>query len=96
VHADPVQRLGRRRVLRVVAGIAALVLGQALAWPTAHEYLVADRCVAAGGSFDYEQGRCDFQASHPGIVMWERHGLSLGAASVLGVVGCALLLGKKR
>jgi hypothetical protein len=96
VDRDPLQRFSRRRALRVAVGIAALALGQALAWPTAHEYLVADRCVSAGGSFDYEAGRCDYQASHPGIVMWERHGLSLGAACVLGVVGCALLLGKKR
>lgn len=94
--ADPLQRLGRRRVLRVIVALAALVLGQVLAWPTAYEYLVADRCTAAGGSFDYDAGRCDFQASHPGIAIWQRHGVALLVSGVLGIFGCGLLLGKKK
>ena len=94
--ADSLQRLRGRRILRVIVALAALALGQALAWPSAYEYLVADRCTAAGGSFDYDARRCDFQTSHPGIAIWQRHGVALLLGTALGIFGCGLLLGKKK
>jgi hypothetical protein len=90
------ERISHRRIARKIVAVAALLVGQTLAWPVAYEYLVADRCTAAGGSFDYDVSRCDFQAHHPGIVLWQRHGLSLAVACVLGVTGCALLLGRPK
>ena len=79
--------------MRASLAIAALVIGQAIAWPFIAEYLAVDRCLAAGGSFDYDASRCDFGHSHPGIAIWERHGTALVLSLAFGVAGCVLLLG---
>jgi hypothetical protein len=83
-------------MLRTLVAIAFLVIGQAIAWPFTMEFLAVDRCLDAGGSFDYDTGRCDFGAVHPGVALWQRHGGSLVLAGAFGVLGCVLLLRRRK
>ena len=83
-------------MLRTSLAIAALAIGQAIAWPFVAEYLVADRCLDAGGSFDYDNARCDFGQPYPGIALWERHGAALALSLMFGAAGCVLLLGGRK
>ena len=80
---------------RIGVAIAALVIAAAVAWPFAAELLAVDRCLDAGGSFDYKTGQCDFKLTHASIGIWERHGVSLLVAVGLAAVSCALLLRRK-
>jgi len=80
---------------RIRIAIAVLVIAAAVAWPFVAELAAVDRCLDAGGSFDYNVGQCDFKASHPSVGIWERHGLSLLVAFALGVVSCVVLLRRK-
>ena len=80
-----------RTGLAIVLFVTAIVL----AWPFAAELSAVDRCLDAGGSFDYTSGQCDFKVNHPSVGMWQRHGTFLLAGLALGVVGCALLFRRK-
>jgi len=81
---------------RTWIAIAVLAVALAFAWPFAVEFVAVDRCLDAGGSFDYKSGQCDFKTNHPSIGLWERHGVFLMIAVALGAVGCGLLLSRKR
>ena len=83
-------------MVRTSLAIATLVLGQAIAWPFVAEYLAVDRCLAAGGNFDYDGARCDFGYPHPGIAIWQRHGVALVLSCLFGVAGCVLLVGGRK
>ena len=80
---------------RTGVAIAALVIAVAVAWPFTAELVAVDRCLDAGGSFDYKTGQCDFKVSHASIGIWERHGVALLVAFALGAVSCGLLLRRK-
>lgn len=82
--------------MRTVLGLAALLLSQVIAWPIVLELGDADRCADAGGSFDYEAGRCDFGARHPGAAIWERYGMELVLGGALGVTGAVVLLRRRK
>jgi len=84
------------RVARRIVAVVALVMGQAITWPFAMEYLAEDRCTEAGGSFDYQAARCDFKDSHPSTAIWDRHGASLLTALAISLAGCALLIQGRR
>ena len=69
-----------------------LVLAVVLIWPAVSEFLAVDRCLDAGGSFNYLLGSCDLAANHPYLGVWERHGLSLGGAVACAVVAFGILV----
>jgi len=50
-------RRGQRRPL--VIGVACLVLSGALWWPTLAEFWRVDRCLDAGGRYDYHAQACE-------------------------------------
>lgn len=81
---------------RTLLALAALLIGQATAWPIASEFLAVDHCLDAGGSYDYDARRCDFNGSHPGMAILERHGISLVLGGALSVIGCVLLLRRRK
>lgn len=83
-------------MIRTIAALAALAAAFALAWPIGSELFAAERCLEAGGSYDYAAAQCDFKASHPSPGLWQRHGVTLLEALALGWVGCALLLRSKK
>jgi hypothetical protein len=78
-----------------VAAVLALVLALGLAWPFASEFFAIDRCLDAGGSFDYAKIQCDFAVNHPYVPTWDRHGFSLLAAFGLAIVACAVVMWRK-
>jgi len=45
-------------------GVALLVLGLVLSWQWVSEFWEVDRCLDAGGSYNYIERRCDFTTSH--------------------------------
>ncbi len=75
--------------LTLAALILFLVAG-ALAWPCVSEFLAVDRCLDAGGSFNYATASCDLTANHPYVDVWERHALSLTGAIASVVAAGAL------
>lgn len=50
----------------------AVLLGAPLL-PYAREFAAVDKCLDAGGSFDYSVGACDHQESHPYVPFGARH-----------------------
>ena len=83
-------------MVRTVLAIAALVIGQVIVWPCAKEFMEADTCKQAGGSFDYEVNRCDFEGKHPAWVIWERYGKSLLVGGALSLAGAVLLVRRRK
>ena len=61
--------LGRSGILALGAAILAVVL----AWLFVSEFLEVDRCLDAGGSFNYASGQCDFKSNHPYVSFWSRY-----------------------
>ena len=58
----------------------------------AKEVFVVDKCLDAGGSYNYMAGECDVNSSHPLLPFNERHSLLYIAGILSGVVGPAGLL----
>lgn len=76
----------KRAVLSLVTGIILLVGAATFTWPQLSLFLASDSCIAAGGSYDFSQVRCDFQQSHPYVAfdLWPFQFALAGAC--LGVV----------
>src|SRR6266850_2882397 len=72
----------------VLAAAGAVVLG----WPAVAEFLAVDRCLDAGGSFNYAIGQCDFQANHPGASLWDRYSVQLVAAMICVIVAAVTVI----
>lgn len=83
-------------MVRTVVAIAALVIGQIIVWPCAKEFMEADTCRQAGGSFDYEANRCDFEGRHSATAVWERYGGSLAVGGALSLAGVVLLVRRRK
>lgn len=54
----------KHTLLFLFAGVTLLIGVAAFTWPQLSLFLASDSCMAAGGSFDFSQVRCDFQRSH--------------------------------
>ena len=81
--------MGQKRTIIVVV---LFLLAVALAWPSISEFFAVDRCLDAGGSFNYATGLCDLTVNHPYVGIWERHAPSLAGAIVSAVVGAGAWL----
>lgn len=92
VYIDPLER--RMAIYRTskVIGILALLFAAVLILPSISESFAVDRCLDAGGSFNYTIGVCDHAFNHPYIGIWERHGTSYLAAATCAVVAFGLLI----
>jgi hypothetical protein len=53
-----------------------------LAFVFLRESVAVDGCLDAGGSYDYEHGRCDLTRSHAYEPFLDRHAMLLGATIV--------------
>ena len=53
-----------------------------LAFVFLREGLAVDGCLDAGGSYDYQHGRCDLTRSHTYEPFLDRHAVLLGATAV--------------
>jgi hypothetical protein len=78
----------KQRTLTLL-GVALLLAAVAFAWTPVSDFLAVDSCLDAGGSFDYANGICDFERSHPYAPRADRSARA-GAAVVLAIIGVAL------
>ena len=77
-------------------GLSIIVTGLALPAPAvalfAWELVAADRCLDAGGSFDYACGECDMLASHPFVPFGVRHPGLVATFPALAAGGVVLVV----
>ena len=69
----------------MMLGVGSLLVLVAV-WSFAAERLRVDSCLDAGGSYDYELGRCDHERSHVVVAYTNRHPIVLALAIVGGVL----------
>jgi hypothetical protein len=84
----------RRTSALLVLGFVALV---PLAAAAIREYVAVDRCLDAGGSYDYTAARCDHQRTHTVRPFAERQRallLGTGVAALALSVGAAIARGR--
>jgi uncharacterized membrane protein YciS (DUF1049 family) len=55
----------------------------------AKEFIVVDKCLDAGGSYNYMAGECDFNISHQVLPFNERHSLLYMVGIFSGIIGAA-------
>ena len=72
--------------LRAV-GIILFVVGAVAFFFTLREWDAVDRCLDAGGSYNYSKGECDFKDSHP------QHGALGSPITVVALLGMGLGVG---
>jgi len=58
----------------------------------AKEFIIVDKCLDAGGSYNYKTGECDIVSSHPALPFNERHPFLYMAGILSGVIGAAGLM----
>ena len=83
------------RVALGVSGIVLVALGVILIWPLLAEFVAVDRCLDAGGSYDYLSSTCGFAENHPYSPVLDRQGFRIVGSAVfllLGVVAFGLLV----
>jgi hypothetical protein len=77
-------------------GTAAIVIGLALPAPAvftlASEFIVVDRCLDVGGSYDYARSVCDHTQSHPYVPFATRHPQLVRTFWPLAAGGVALMI----
>jgi len=56
--AQPPPRVQVRLVLVAVAALLAITIGIAVLWPRVERWLAVDRCLDAGGMYDYSSNSC--------------------------------------
>ena len=80
--------------LTAIAFVLALA-GLALGLPVVSEFLAADACLDAGGSFNYVMSRCDHSTNHPYVGLGWRNGfrILLSLTCISAGVTIALLAG---
>ena len=71
--------------------LVAIALWFPLILTWAPEWLAADRCLDAGGSFDYARMECDFNSNHPYVPFAARH-WRLVETVPLAILGSAVCL----
>ena len=71
-----------------ILALGAAILTVVLAWLFVSEFLEVDRCLDAGGSFNYASGQCDFKSNHPYVSFWSRYWSWV--AIVLAITAAAL------
>jgi hypothetical protein len=86
--------MSRRAV--VVLGVLLLAVGAVLGWSEVAQFFAVDRCLDAGGSFNYSAGACDFANSHPAEVSLIEVGFRLLIALALVVGGVVVVFSKPR
>jgi hypothetical protein len=69
------------RPLARLIGVGLLAFAGILLWQPVNDFLAVDRCLDAGGSYDYAKQVCDFNISHPiqssRVTFWEGLGIVL-------------------
>ena len=55
------------------------------------QFFAVDRCLDAGGSFDYKARQCDMNISHPFPGFWRAFLLPLMGAVIAALIGMALI-----
>ena len=73
-------------------GIALLVAALILCWPYLTELRVIDRCLDAGGSYDYVARTCDLRQSHAKLSVHAAHIGKLLFAGLSGAAGLVLVM----
>jgi len=58
----------------------------------AKEFIAVDKCLDAGGSYNYMAEECDINSSHPVLPFNERHSFLYMAGIMSGIIGAAGLL----
>ena len=58
----------------------------------AKEFISVDKCLDAGGSYNYMAGECDIVSSQPVIPFNERHSFLYMAGILSGITGAAGLI----
>jgi ABC-type phosphate/phosphonate transport system permease subunit len=72
--------------------VPLLILAVVFAWPSVSEFFAVDRCLDAGGSFNYASDSCDLTTNHPYVGVWEGHAFSLVGALLSVVFAIAILI----
>ena len=70
--------------------LLAMIAAIAVSWNPARRFFAADKCLDAGGSYDYGAARCDFDRSQPGPAA---SGVEQPTVSVSAVAVAALAVG---
>jgi len=60
-------------MIRIILIILALIAPIRAGWIYAGEAMVIDSCLNKGGSYDYQNMRCDFEQNHQFIPFSKRH-----------------------
>jgi hypothetical protein len=71
-------------------GAALMLVAVALVGSAIYTFLGVDTCIDQGGSFNYADGVCDFDNSHPYVPPNDI--AQLGAAVLFGVAGSVVLV----
>jgi ABC-type dipeptide/oligopeptide/nickel transport system permease component len=77
--------------ISTVVGAALLSAGVLVAAFVIWQFFAVDRCLDAGGSFNYEARECDMTVSHPFPGFWRAFVLPLVVAAISAVIGIALI-----
>ena len=75
------------RPFRVVTGGLLLALAWILIWPLLAQFSAVDRCLDAGGSYDYINSVCDFAENHEYLAVFDRQGFRIVGFLVFSVLG---------
>ena len=78
----------RYMLIHLIILIPAIILAATYA----REFIVVDKCLDAGGSYNYMAGECDISISHPVLPFNERHSFLYVAGILSGITGAAGLM----
>lgn len=82
-----------RRRIGAATSVAGLVLVAFVAVPFVNEFIDAERCLDAGGSYNYVDAACDRSRTHEFIPYIRRHPIAVPAAAVgLALAGIGSLI----
>ena len=86
------------KVLKILALIIIIGVPLLLAVHFMREFLLVDRCLDSGGSFDYVRMVCDREESHPYIPYVERYAKSMmaGLIAILIAATCLIVMKTKQ
>ena len=79
-----------------ILALGGSIIAVVLAWLFVSEFFAVDRCLDAGGSFNYANGQCDFTSSHQYASFWSRYWLWVATAFAIAVAALGLLLRQRR
>lgn len=75
-----------------LVGLGLLIGSAALFWPEANQFLAVDSCLDSGGSYNYQERKCDYAQSHKSPVQSATSDCSILWGSFLSTAGLLCLL----